>query len=195
MSIRDIFHSFSPAGLKAQFLADTRKTALLAGLVVAAAGLAVWQFGHRTAPRSAAAAVQPAAPADVVEAIVAPKAAPADQAAHRYLAALDRTALRDPFEVRWSAFVPAGPPNGGEAEGPGAFDPAAAAQQAEALSVRTRAQGLKLQSAIGGQRPTAILNDQVVGVGETVDGFQVRRIGQGFCVVEMNGLEITLHME
>jgi hypothetical protein len=53
---------------------------------------------------------------------------------------------------------------------------------------------LKLQSTVVSDAPTAIINDQVLRVGDVIEGFRVVGISSRMCEVEKDSIRITLEM-
>ena len=62
-------------------------------------------------------------------------------------------------------------------------------------AVLAKAKGLTLQSTIVSSRPKAIINGQLAGVGDAVDGFQVVQVTAHACVVVRDGVQVTLEMK
>ena len=60
--------------------------------------------------------------------------------------------------------------------------------------IRAEEADLVLQSTIVGTSPTAIINDRVVRVGETIGGFRVIEVTARNCVVEKNEVKVRLYM-
>jgi hypothetical protein len=109
----------------------------------------------------------------------------------RYLQQLDTRITRDLFSASDQIFGPA--PAGDirarrEASG-GNTD--LASRRAE---VEQQSSVLKLQSTVVSETPTAIINDQVVKVGEVIEGFKIVAISPRGCIVEKNSIQLTLEM-
>ena len=68
-------------------------------------------------------------------------------------------------------------------------------EKARRLRVQMQAQVLSLQSTITGNSPTAIINGRVMGSGNTINGFQVVSVTARSCVVEKDGVKVTLQMK
>jgi hypothetical protein len=66
---------------------------------------------------------------------------------------------------------------------------------AEQVRVLQEAQTLVLQSTIVGRRPAAMINGCVVGLGGTVARFHVVEVDADWCVVEKDGVRVTLRMQ
>ena len=60
--------------------------------------------------------------------------------------------------------------------------------------VEQEAQSLTLQSTMASDRPVAIINGEVLTVGEKVEGFVVVSIATGHCVIEKQGVSVSLRM-
>ena len=72
--------------------------------------------------------------------------------------------------------------------------PAIDANVLQAQSVRAQARSLVLQSTIISSRPTAIVNGQVLGVGDWINGFEVVEITARACAVAKKGIRVQLEM-
>jgi hypothetical protein len=53
---------------------------------------------------------------------------------------------------------------------------------------------LDLQSTMASDRPAAMINGKVLGVGDRINGFRIVQISTGQCVVEQDGVRISLQM-
>ncbi len=189
--------------LRSQLLADPRKSAVMAVLLLVAGGLAVKflsQGGPMPAAAGAALLAGPVNPADEG----ADLALRDDPEGSRYLANIDRTVRRDLFAVEYGLYpvVEPQPADDPDADRRRLLEQArlsleaqAAHQQAMILAVQAQAQTLRLQSTIVGERPSAIINEQILALDDTIQGFRVVRITRGHCVVEKDGVEVTLAME
>jgi len=76
------------------------------------------------------------------------------------------------------------------------IDDSIAVKEAQDRAVRAQAQALSLQSTIVGDVdvPTAIINGEVLRVGDLINGFRVVDIAARTCTVEKANLRITLEM-
>jgi hypothetical protein len=74
-----------------------------------------------------------------------------------------------------------------------AEDPAAQVE-VERRAIQAQAKALTLQSTVIGAVPTAIVNGQVLRVGDWVNGFQVKEITSRVCTVEKKGMSVVLEM-
>jgi len=126
----------------------------------------------------------------------------------QYLAQMDRTITRKLFTPVLELYRPA------EGEPAGAHDGQAGGGwfgrahewikrkrqvQADRLSqiaaVRTQARTLSLQSTMLAASPTALINDRVLRVGESISGFCVKSIGAACCVLSKDGVEVELRLK
>jgi hypothetical protein len=129
-----------------------------------------------------------------------------------YLARVDRTINRDLFRPRLESFplegmlLPASLVRVADASGePGMFQQVeqwwsekqdAQRQQLERTNlVQAQAQALSLQSVMLSGSPTALINGQVLRVGDWISGFRVQAITAGSCVVAKDGVEAELHLK
>ncbi len=60
--------------------------------------------------------------------------------------------------------------------------------------LEAEASNFKLQSVLGGQTPVAMINGEIVSVGQKLGAFQVVSIASRSVDLESNGLKVTLHM-
>jgi len=67
--------------------------------------------------------------------------------------------------------------------------------QIRAATVLAKAKGLSLQSTIISQRPKAVINGQLVGVRDTIQGFEVVEVQARSCVLVQDGVQIVLEMK
>ena len=185
--------------LKGELAADKRKTVLLVLLTGGVAGLALKTFTASDMPAGAEAAGIVEADPQPVD-VVLPEPRPDDGRRQRYLAQLDTTVPRDLFRIDRNAFTPIDPDAPIATDSPEqaaaklAADAAVQARQRAEAKVRDRAAALDLQSAIGGPRPTAIIDGTVVTVGDRIEGLEVRHIGAGVCRVGAGEITVTLEM-
>ncbi|NLF29944.1 MAG: hypothetical protein GX591_03550 [Planctomycetes bacterium] len=182
------------AQVRAELLADRKKTAIMGALVLVAAFMGLRLLGGKARPARATAS--PAAETTEPRATAAGHPQP-NAALDEYLAHMDRQVSRDLFAADFSAY-PAGPvvekPKADDAPRTPAVDPAAIARLEYETAARREAERLLLQGTMPGGNPSAIINGQVVGVGQMFEGFEIRSIGQGSCVVARGAVEVTLRM-
>ena len=197
----------APTGWKDRLLGelrrDKKKTALMGVLLLVAVPLGVravlQSTGGAPAPVQAeAAAAAPAMPA-VSAAPAVPAAAPAaPQAGAPGGAALKSLQARtevsqDIFAVKLQYFPQEQEPNVAVAAVPATQ--AVDANLVRAAAVRARAKALLLQSTIISQRPQAIINGQLVGVKDTIQGFEVVEVSARSCILVQDGVRVHLDMK
>lgn len=187
--------------LLGEFQRDRKKTAVLLGLLAVAGFLgarAVWNVSSSPAGAAGAVAapVLPAAPglAAVATAGVGPsRGAAKDAPAFPRPSASRRAASRDLFALQLDGYPPAL-----EAKlAPAAAEPASQPADPEQLrveAVQAKARGLSLQSTFLSAAPRAIINDQLVGVGDMVQGFQVVEVSNRACVLVQDGVRVRIEM-
>lgn len=73
------------------------------------------------------------------------------------------------------------------------LDPADELRAAQA--VREAANRLTLQSILGGSRPVAMINGQLLATGQTIEGFTVSRIDQRHVLLTKAGVSVRLEMD
>jgi len=61
--------------------------------------------------------------------------------------------------------------------------------------IRKEGLALNLESTIGGVRPMAIINGSVLGPGGVINGFRIVKIDSLACVVEKEGIQLSLTMK
>jgi len=62
-------------------------------------------------------------------------------------------------------------------------------------ALRNQAESLSLQSTMVGPSPSALINGQVVRIGQTIEGFKIVSIKPNTCVISKDGIELELHMK
>ena len=67
-------------------------------------------------------------------------------------------------------------------------------QVAAMMAIRQAAAELQLQSTMASDNPVAIIDGQVLTIGETIDGFTVTSISAESCVVTKQGVNVSLMM-
>jgi hypothetical protein len=167
--------------LKAACRRDPKKAALVGGLSLVMAAL--WARNLFTGPGAvSAASVKPAAAVTTPKPTAAANS-PADVALLQWLDGPAPAVSRNLFGVDPTAFPnPAGAGNTGRADysdsaaksDPGTADEQRQQQAAEAL--RNDAAKLKLQSTVLGRHPLAVVNGQLVAVGDGIGDFRVEKI-------------------
>jgi len=111
-----------------------------------------------------------------------------------YVSPAEYLFTRDIFVPNPDFFPPEQPaerPKPVSASGPGTRD-----KQAELEAIQNQARSLVLQSTIiSDQRPTAIINGRVLGVGDWIDGFEVMEITSHACTLAKNSVQVVLEMK
>lgn len=172
---------------------DKKKTAVLSALVVIAGISGARLLMTKSAPQATAAAAVPAASAfsPPAAAFAAPFARSADEARIRaHMDQLGRTIRRDLFvpDIRHFPPAPARAKSGGPAK-------AADTRRSTKEFIEGQAGKLTLQSTIVSANPIAIINGQVLRVRDVIEDFTVTKITSRNCVVERDGVAVTLHMK
>jgi hypothetical protein len=191
------------ARLKALILSDRRKSLLLGGLTVLMLVLAVRLLMGRNMPRRALA--QPAPAAADVQRNPSPSAAGSSASAlPEKLVNAETRITRDIFKINAAAYPPVLTPGSSAPAhivGNLLGDDALRARE----EVARKAGRLQLQSTVSGSRPTAIINDLVVGIGDPIKervgerlqdtGFVVTAIEEKACIVTLEGVAVRLEMK
>jgi len=68
-------------------------------------------------------------------------------------------------------------------------------EQARRKRIQAEAGQLVLQSTIVGSSPMAIINGHVVRAGKSIEGFRVLQVTSHACVVEKDGVKVTLRIK
>lgn len=163
-----------------------RPAVILAGLLIVLAALCV-RF-VMPAPSKASGSVSARGKADTTSRTTSQ--APAQPAA-KLVVNWERQLKRDPF-VSALVFPPPTRPVPPE---PVVEDEAALrATRTEALIKEVRA-NIKLNGTFLGAQPQAIINGKPCGVGDSIQGFVVRRIGARDVIIEKDGIQLLLAAE
>ena len=183
--------------LKAEFKYHPKKAVILGVLVLILTGLSVRVLVQPRGPARANAAIGPSAR---VPAPAAPEAAPT--ASKKRGAATSQPEIaskrvkpvlvRDLFTAD-GAYFPAHRRTK-PVKVVQRVDDGLARQKAQERAIRAQAQALTLQSTMVGREPTAIVNGEVLGVGDVIDGFRVVQITTRSCTLEKMNLRILLEM-
>lgn len=185
--------------LLAELKRDRKKTAVMAILLLVAL-VAVGRLFLRSAVPTKAAAAAPAAG----------KAAPAARASSaqrsdsgedrsgesgrervKYLGPIDTTIKRDIFAANPKYFPAVVKPDVASHAAPSGMDDI----NAERAAIQAKALELALQSTVVSANPTAIIEGQVLHVGDWVNGFRVVEIGSRQCTLEKSGVKVTIEMK
>ena len=190
--------------LKAEIRRQPKKAIILSVLVVVLIALSAWEVLRRGSPaRATAAVVTPnAGPGDGTGSSVRSGAGSAERDANDTARAQadgagdsERLAVdRDLFTPDPTYFPARRKPRPATVIKP--IDDSIAVKEAQDRAVRAQAQALSLQSTIVGDVdvPTAIINGEVLRVGDLINGFRVVDIAARTCTVEKANLRITLEM-
>ena len=182
--------------VKAELCRDRKKTIAL-GVLLAAAGLLGGRLiFQQIGPARADGALRPTAIAipqpDVPSAVSPEPSKPTDGAGTGTAARKDGIKVtRDLFQLSPTLFPPEE-----RAQRPvlteGQKQADGAKEQARRKRIQAAAGQLVLQSTIVGSSPMAILNGHVVRAGKSIDGFCVLQVTSHTCVVEKDGVKVTL---
>ncbi len=183
--------------LRRQLLADKKKACLMAGLV--AVMLLMWgRLILKQIPRVAtastpvAASAAPATPAAPASARAEPtgwRAAPAiytdlPQQVSRDLFAFDPSGYQPTATSRLQQSEPAAQKSGSDSDDVTAWE----------TRIKDKLQALHLQSTMSGAQPRAVINGQVLGVGQSIEGLTLREVRTREVVLEMDGRLVKLGM-
>jgi hypothetical protein len=178
---------------------DRKKTALMCGLLVVAAIVVLRAVLKDSAPAPAAgetAVVGEGSLPGPSPQKPAPPPAPAEGAARRaapkVLQARHKIS-QDLFAIQLKYFPQDPDAKAGVAPAP--TSQAADSEQARVAAIRAKAQTLSLQSTIISSTPRAVINGQLVGVGEWTQGFQVIEVTARACVLVQDGVRVQLDMK
>ncbi len=202
----------APQGLVAELLRDKKKTAILSVLVVVGVIMAVRLIGKDSPATAQAQAIIPAAASPAVD-VTLPKPEDVLKSIEDRKKDPDKVRVfkRDLFRVNEDLYtllaspVAAQPAPTTQKAGP-TFDPVAE-RKARAERVEQQAKFLCLQITIVSDNPTAIINGDPFGIGDTVTAvvkdsqggeskaeFKVARIGAKVCTVVRDGVSVELRM-
>jgi len=182
--------------LKEELSRNKKQTALLG--VLLAVGLFI---GVKTLKKKpAAATAQAIVPVQMAEQDAIPMPTPlggelrnerSEAARDKYIKQMSHEIDRDLFRFRRELYPLVKPPDDVPVVPEVSDGPAGPAVEE---IVNSRAAELSLQSTIDSDTPTAVINGQVLGVGDILDGFKVVEIGAGLCVVEQAGVQVRLEI-
>lgn len=186
--------------LKEELARNKKQTALLTVLLVV--GLFVGVRMLKKKPSSASAAPSTVTALAGHGGQGAPTGAPmlpgsrdpiGDSERDTYIRSINRDITRDLFEFQTHLYPLIKPPEPELDGSPETVDglPVPAIEE----HVRARSARLALQSTIDSDAPIAVINGQVLVLGDVVDGFTVVEIGIGLCVVEQAGVQVRLEMD
>jgi hypothetical protein len=109
----------------------------------------------------------------------------------KYLGPIDTTIKRDIFAANPKYFPPVVKPDVASHAAPSGMDDI----NAERAAIQAKALELALQSTVVSANPTAIIEGQVLHVGDWVNGFRVVEIGSRQCTLEKSGVKVTIEMK
>jgi hypothetical protein len=179
----------------AELKRDKKKTAIMAVLLlvaVALVGRVVLKAG-KPAMASAATTVKnpPAARLARSSDPAATESGESDREKVRNLGPIDTTITRDIFATNPKYF-----PSGKTVDVPAEIEAARTDDlAAEREAILARARELSLQSTVLSASPTAIIEGQVLRVGDTINGYNVVEIGPRQCTLEKNGVRVSIEMK
>jgi len=179
----------------AELKRDKKKTIALTLLFIVAAGLCVQFLAKRGQPARAVAAPAAGQPADPQTASANAQAADnaAEQAQRdQYIRQLDTTITRDIFAPS-EKFFPVSDLDGGGSQVVSLNSSQDRDNHRQALE--QEAGRLVLRSTVVSQDPTAMINGQVLHVGEEIHGFQVIKIAPRQCLLQRSGITVVLEMD
>ena len=180
--------------LKAEVQRDTKKALILGTLMLVLIGAVVREIVRRRGPAQATAAATTSVVAPrpaALTAAAAQAAAQGDSGQEDKPLELGRLVVdRDMFTPDPVYFPPKQKPRPVAVATP--VDEEAARREAERKAVQAQARALTLQSTMVGS--AAIINGQVLRVGDWINGFQVVEIAVRSCTVEKSSMRVTLEM-
>ncbi len=201
--------------LKRELKRDKKRTAVMAVLLVVGGSVGGRLVITRDVPKrvgaaesAEAAAASRQKPSSCQGAGAASPEQPGQAHREQYLAQMDRTITRKLFTPVLELYRPAEDGSAGAHDGQarsGWFGQAhewikrkrqvQANRLSQIAGVRTQARTLSLKSTMLAASPTALINDRVLRVGESISGFRVKRIGAGYCVLSKDGVEVQLRLK
>jgi hypothetical protein len=187
--------------LKAAVRREPKKTIALGVLITVLIVISGWELMRRSGPaRATAAVVRPTA--DLADGTASPAGAPGTGTPQRDAGntAADAAGSGGKLAVDRDLFTPDptyfAPRRKSKPAAVKRVDDSIAIREAQEQAVRAQARALTLQSTIVGgvNVPTAIINGEVLRVGDAINGFRVVEIASRSCTVEKTNLRITLEM-
>ncbi|MEM7681819.1 MAG: hypothetical protein AAF288_07675 [Planctomycetota bacterium] len=109
-----------------------------------------------------------------------------------FLGVLPDRPNRDVFAIDPTRYRP--DPAADKSENAGKTGRSGVDENARLEQARRDARDLTLESVIQGHRPRAVLNNELLRPGQTIEGFTLLSIGDNHVVVARNGLAFRLHM-
>jgi hypothetical protein len=186
--------------LKARLLAELKRDPKRA-VVMGVLGLVLFVLGGRLVlkqigPSAATAAAVKATPKTAKKPLAPGVGKAAAEAAARSAATAAQKVLldRDLFRPNPAFFPPAKPAAPAVSTAKVVQDDPAARQAAAKKKVLAEAHSLGLQTTMVGSSPTAMINGQVLRVGDVIRGFQVVEISSRSCTLVKDEVRVTLEM-
>ncbi len=185
--------------LKAEVLVDKKKSAMMGGLLAVVLFMGAKALSGGETPRTAN-AVSVAAATDTDEGELNPDSYGAIRSREltEYLETLDTTVSRDLFAAELASYPVVQTLDESITLNKSAAERAdnsvVLARMRREAAIRNQAQRLTLQSTMTGGFPSAIINGRVIAQGQVIEGFIVRLVQPGSCVVTRGDVKITLTM-
>jgi hypothetical protein len=184
--------------LLAELKRDRKKTAVMAVLLLVALVAVGRLFLRSAVPTKAAAAPAAGKAAPAARASSAQRSDSGEDRSGesgrervKYLGPIDTTIKRDIFAANPKYFPAVVKPDVASHAAPSGMDDI----NAERAAIQAKALELALQSTVVSANPTAIIEGQVLHVGDWVNGFRVVEIGSRQCTLEKSGVKVTIEMK
>ena len=188
--------------IRVELTRDLKKTIILGTLALVLVALTLREVLRRSSPASASAAVAVAGtPSQASHPGQAPRASARGRTRDTNEIALPTSGPaefpqtvvdRDLFTPEVAYFPPKAKPK--PAPVVRRVDDGVARREAQERAIRTQARALSLQSTVSGDAPTAMINGEVLHVGDEIAGFRVVKITTRSCTVRKENLLILLEM-
>lgn len=177
--------------LKAQLLADKRKLGVM--LCLGAVALLMWGrllIAHD--PSKALASVQPVTPVTGSPDNPTAVTTAADIPDHAVTVPQASSLKRDLFAFNPSGYRSAKDTNFGSIQAKSSHKQTDVRERL--ADVRQAAAGLTLQSVMTGEQPRAVIDGKMIGIGDTIHGFTLKKVLDRQVVLEMDGIVVRLGM-
>jgi hypothetical protein len=178
---------------------DKKKSAVLAVLLMVALFVGVRMLKSKSTPETVEAAPSSIA-ADEPSLFISAASASDDSQSERerdlYIRQIDHEITRDLFGFRPELYQPVKQPEPAQkdAHSPDKPPQVPVGKSLEEI-VQSEASGFVLQSTIVSASPKAVINEQICGLGDVIDGFSVIEIMPGACLLEKEGVQVRLQIE
>lgn len=185
--------------LKAEVLVDKKKSVMMGGLLALALfmGVKVVLGGKTPQTANAVSVTASQETAGSADGALSPGATRSRELSE-YLETLDITVSRDLFAADLASYPVVQTLDESITLNKSAAEQAdnavVLARMRRETAIRNQAQRLTLQSTMTGGFPSAIINGRVIAQGQVVEGFVVRSVQPGSCVVARGDVTITLTM-